>query len=108
MPKIMESHELTTADVANAANMQESRQPGTIEQAAPAVRSDDSYTGPLLPGDFPRECEPTGKKYRPGSWTIPVYPSNGRTNSWLRLLKNLPNRLLRNAQTWSKDGLAVE
>jgi hypothetical protein len=53
MPNIItESHELTTADLANAANAQESRRPGTHERAA---RSDDSYTGPLLAGDFSHE-----------------------------------------------------
>ena len=56
MPNIItESHELTTADLANAANAQESRRPGTLERDERTARSDDSYTGPLLAGDFSQE-----------------------------------------------------
>lgn len=66
MPNIMESHELTTADLANAANAQESRHAGSLERNEQTARFEDSNTGPLLPGEFSAEMRTRWEEIQTG------------------------------------------
>src|SRR5215469_4579304 len=65
MPNIIESHELTTADLANAANAKVSKEEVTHRHEH-VTRSDEPYTGPLLPGDFSGEMRTQWEQIQTG------------------------------------------